>query len=145
MSTPRDLDMQTVDTTDDDSSSIHPGTIVGGSILLLLGAAMLLDATGTFRMTAGRMFTPLILIVLGATMMFDRGGFVAGRRTRLCGADGERIVVRRVRSGRSGLWLIGIGAWMLISQNHLFGLSYATSWPLFIILSGLMIILRGIR
>jgi uncharacterized membrane protein (UPF0136 family) len=137
--------MDTVNTTNDDSSSMHPGTIVGGSILLLLGAAMLLDATGTFRMSAGRMFTPLILIVLGSTMMFDRGGLVAGRQSRRLGADGERILVRRGRSGRSGLWLIGVGAWMLISQNHLFGLSYATSWPLFIILSGVMLIIRGIR
>ena len=145
MSAQPDTNMPTVNTTDDDSSSIHPGAIVGGSILLLLGAAMLLDATGAFRMTAGRNFTPLFLIVLGASMIFNRGGFMTGHRTRERGADGTRIVRRRVRSGRSGLWLIGIGGWMLISQNHLFGLSYATSWPLFIILSGLMLILRGIR
>lgn len=144
MSAP-DMDMPTVNTTDDDSSSIHTGAIVGGSILLVLGAAMLLDATGTFRMSAGRMLTPLILIVLGTTIMFERGGFVTGRRLRERGADGDRFFRRRARSGRSGFWLIGIGVWMLISQNHLFGLSYATSWPLFIILSGLMIILRGIR
>jgi hypothetical protein len=40
---------------------------------------------------------------------------------------------------------MGIGAWMLVSQMHLFGLTYATSWPLFIILMGLMIMIRGTR
>jgi hypothetical protein len=34
---------------------------------------------------------------------------------------------------------------MLISQMHLFGLTYGTSWPLFIILMGLMLVIRGWR
>jgi hypothetical protein len=34
---------------------------------------------------------------------------------------------------------------MLVSQTHLFGLTYDTSWPLFIILAGVMILIRGWR
>jgi len=35
--------------------------------------------------------------------------------------------------------------WMMVSQMHLFGLSFNNSWPLFIILSGIMMVVRGAR
>jgi hypothetical protein len=34
---------------------------------------------------------------------------------------------------------------MLASQTHLFGLTFGTSWPLLVILTGIMIVIRGIR
>jgi hypothetical protein len=34
---------------------------------------------------------------------------------------------------------------MMVSQMHLFGLNYGNSWPLFIILSGVMTMIRGAR
>ena len=106
---------------------------------------MLLDATGAFRMTAGRMFTPLLLIVLGATMTFDRGGFVAGRRTGRRGADGEG---RSPAAGpQRALGLLADRRRRVdadLAESPLRA-EHATSWPLFIILSGLMLVLRGIR
>ena len=62
------------------------------------------------------------------------------------GDDGDvRMTVRERRSSGAGLWLIGIGVWMLISQNHLWGFTFHTSWPLFIIFMGVMMVLRGWR
>jgi hypothetical protein len=127
--------------------AFRPGAIVAGAILLGLGVAMILDTTGAIDIRVGRMITPLILIAIGASIMFDKGAFVAGRRrVRVIDADGRELVrLPRRGSSNSGFWLIGIGVWMMVSQMHLFGLNYGNSWPLFIILSGLMMVIRGVR
>lgn len=124
------------------------GAVAGGLIVLTVGAAMLLDSTGTFDIRIGRLFGPLIMIVIGATMLLN-AGFVGSS----CGAKvadarpgraGRRGRHRR-HSGLGGIWLIGIGSWMLVSQSHLFGLNFGNSWPLIVILAGLMIVIRGMR
>ena len=127
--------------------AFRPGAIVAGAILLGLGVAMILDTTGAIDIRVGRMITPLILIAIGASIMLDKGAFVAGRRrVRMIDADGRELVrLPRRGSSNSGFWLIGIGVWMMVSQMHLFGLNYGTSWPLFIVLSGLMMVIRGVR
>jgi hypothetical protein len=125
--------------------SFRPAAIVGGVILLVVGTAALLDNTGALDVRLGRLIAPLVLIVLGASMMFDKSAIISSQR--LPGEDGEiRMRVTRTRGGSiGGLWLIGIGAWMMVSQLHVWGLTYHTSWPLFIILTGLMTVIRGWR
>jgi hypothetical protein len=117
--------------------AFRPGAIVASAILLGLGVAMILDTTGAIDIRVGRMITPLILIAIGASIMLDKGAFVAGRRrVRVIDADGRDLLRHRKRgSSNSGFWLIGIGVWMMVSQM----------WPLFIILSGLMMVIRGVR
>jgi hypothetical protein len=122
----------------------RPGAIAAGAILLMVGVAMLLDRTGTVRVDTGRMLPPMILIGLGVLVMVDNGGVVCAPPMRDDRSD-VRLRVRRRGGASGGLWLIGIGAWMLVSQMHLFGLTFATSWPLVIILMGLMMVLRGLR
>jgi hypothetical protein len=120
------------------------GAVAGGLIVLVVGAAMLLDSTGTFDIRIGRLIGPLIMITIGATMLLNTGA---------CGGDGAdarpvRIGRRRRHrrgSGFGGIWLIGIGSWMLVSQTHLFGLDFRNSWPLIVILAGVMIVIRGMR
>jgi hypothetical protein len=69
---------------------------------------------------------------------------VYGCRERL--ADGTSRPNLRKRGGLTGgLWLVGVGCWMLVSQLHVFGLDYHTSWPLLIILSGTIMLVRGVR
>jgi Domain of unknown function (DUF5668) len=122
--------------------AFRPGAVMAGAILMALGAAMLLDRTGIVQIGAGQILPPLVLIGLGVMIVLDKGGFVAGRRSAR--PDGERTYhVRRRGDSGSGIWLIGIGAWMLVSKLHLFGLSFHTSWPLFIVLSGVMLVIRG--
>jgi cell wall-active antibiotic response 4TMS protein YvqF len=125
-------------------SSLRPGVVAAGGILLAMGIAMMLDTTGAIDIRMGRLIGPLFLILLGASMMFDKSALVAGRRMR---DDDGRVRMRLRRRGgqRSGLWLIGIGAWMMVSQMHLFGLNYGNSWPLVIILAGVMMMIRGAR
>jgi len=122
----------------------RPGVVAAGGILLAVGVAMLLDSTGAIDVRMGHLSAPLVLIALGVGMMLDKGGVVYGRRTR--SEDGQMRMRTRTRGGASGgFWLIGIGVWMLVSQMHLFGLNFNNSWPLFIVLSGVMMVIRGAR
>lgn len=122
----------------DNPRSIRPGAIAAGVILLVLGAGMLLDTTGVADIRMGRLVAPLVLISIGvSTLLSDR---IA------CGDDERRGQRRgRRRSPTGGFYLIGVGAWLLASQTHVFGLTFATSWPLLIILTGGMIMTRGLR
>jgi cell wall-active antibiotic response 4TMS protein YvqF len=116
---------------------IRPGSIAGGLIVLTLGVAMLLDRSGAADIRTGHLIAPLVLIAIGAMIAFDRATIVCGRR--------DPVTRRPKRRGDSlsGLWLIGIGAWMMVSELHLFGLTYGTSWPLVVVLGGVMMVVRG--
>ena len=121
---------------------VRPGAIAAGLLLAGLGVAMFLDTTDVFRVNVGRLIAPMVLIAIGSGIVLDGSGVACGRRVDDDGRGGR---VRRRRGSIGGIWLIGLGCWMLVSQTHLFGLSYNTSWPLIIILAGIMIVLRGWR
>jgi hypothetical protein len=116
-------------------SAMRPAAIVGGILLLVLGGGMLLDTTGMADIRTGRLVAPLVLIAMGVASLLSE---------KTCGGTHGRRGGRG-RTSLGGLWLIGIGVWMLASQTHLFGLTFGTSWPLLVILTGIMIVIRGIR
>jgi LiaI-LiaF-like transmembrane region len=121
---------------------MRPGAIVGGGFLLVVGVTMWLDSRGLEDLR--HVIGPACLIILGMLMLVEDGGFVCGRRERL--ADGSaRTNLRKGGGLTGGLWLLGVGCWMLVSQLHVFGLEYGTSWPLLIILSGAIMLVRGVR
>ena len=119
----------------EEGSSLKPASIAAGGILLLFGVMMLLSHADMVPFNVGRLAAPIVLIALGTTIVLERGALVAGR------VDGRP---RRRGDPWSGLWLVGVGIWMLVSETRLFGLSYATSWPLLVILSGIMMVARGL-
>ena len=123
---------------------MRPGAIAAGLLLVGLGVAMFVDTTEVFRVNAGRLVAPFFLIAIGSAIVLDRGGLVA-QWGRASDDDGRPRRIRRRGGPFGGFWLIGIGCWMLVSQTHLFGLSYDTSRPLFIILAGVMILIRSWR
>jgi LiaI-LiaF-like transmembrane region len=120
------------------------GAVVGGLIVLAAGVALLLDQTGALEIRAGHLIGPFVLIVIGAAMIFDKGGVIYTQPARDENGD-VRLRVRKRGGAAGGLWLIGIGVWLLVSQNHIWGLTFHTSWPLFVILAGIMILMRGCR
>jgi hypothetical protein len=127
---------------------MRPGAIVAGVMLLGLGVAMLLDTTGMLQVRAGRLIAPFVLIAVGSLIVLDHGGFAGARCPRdEDGGDDRPVRARRRRRGGAagGIWLIGIGMWMLVSQTHMFGLTFHTSWPLVIVLMGLLMMIRGMR
>jgi hypothetical protein len=122
----------------------RPVAIVGGLMILGLGALMLLDRTGTVTFHAWRSLGPIFLIVLGATMIFEKSGVWYSERHQ--DDEGrERMRVRRRGSPLTGLWLIGVGGWLMVSQTHAWGLDYHNSWPILVILMGILMVLRGLR
>ena len=47
-------------------------------------------------------------------------------------------------SRRFGVWLMGVGGWAWASQNHLLGMEFGTSWPLLIILAGVLVVWQAL-
>ena len=122
--------------------TFRPGAVVAGGVVLALGVAMLIDPTGSLSIHPVRLIGPFVLIALGTSTLVGR---------KACCESDDRHWTHRQRHARrqsastGGLWLIGLGCWMLVSQTHLFGLTFATSWPLLLILMGLLIAVRGLR
>jgi hypothetical protein len=125
--------------------SVRPGAIAAGAILLTVGVAMFLDSTGAVDVRLGRLIGPLVLIALGSSILLEKGTAIRIGRRAIDATDEERPGPRKRGDGNSGLWLIGIGLWMMVSQLNLFGLHYGNSWPILIIMSGIMIVIRGVR
>jgi hypothetical protein len=129
---------------DRENGVIRPGAIVGGALLLTFGGVLLLDHAGVFSVSVGQLIGPFVLITIGALMIVEKGGVVCGSRERT--PDDDRPVrARRRGDGTGGLWMMGLGIWMLISQTHLWGLDFHNSWPLVVILSGVIMLVKGIR
>jgi hypothetical protein len=132
------------DTQQQETVGVKPGAIAAGAMLLVVGTAMFLDNSGVVNVHVGRMIGPFVMIAIGASMMFERSVFVAGCNGFDPAREGRRRHRRR-GSASSGIWLIGVGCWLIVAQNHLFGLNFHNSWPLFIVLSGIIIVIRGLK
>src|SRR5262249_43350629 len=100
------LRMSTMATEDRPTRRFRPGAVIGGVVLLALGVGLLIDRTGVLQLH--HLTAPLVLIVLGAIMSLEHGGFVYSVPVR----DDEgnvRFQTRQRRGIGSGLWLIWIG------------------------------------
>jgi phosphoglycerol transferase MdoB-like AlkP superfamily enzyme len=105
------------------------------------------EATGK-RVDSSALFTGLMLIGIGVLFLLDRMniadfGYVMRNYWALIPAA---FGVQKLIQGQiwSGLWLITIGAWLLISHLHLFGLTYGSSWPLLLIALGAGMVVRTV-
>jgi hypothetical protein len=136
--------MDIEDVNSQNARDIRPGAVVAGLVVLAVGVTMLMNATGVADIRIGRLFAPLVLIALGSAIVLEKAAFVCGRRDRDSSIR-ARARVRQRRGSAGGFWLIGVGVWMLVSQTHMFGLSFHSSWPLLIIFAGLIITSRGLR
>lgn len=106
-------------------SSRGPGTWVGGAILILLGVIFLLQNTGLFRLD--NWWALFILIpALGA---FGN----AWREYR----DAGRLDAKARGSVIGGLLLT------LVAAIFLFGMDWSRTWPLFLIVGGVALLLNA--
>lgn len=132
--------MTTVDIEERPTRGFRPGAVLGGVVLLALGAGLLLDRSGSVQLH--HVTAPLVLIVLGALMTVERSAFIYSVPVK--DETGKLRFQTRQRGGFGpGAWLIAIGAWMLVSQNHLWGFTPENSWPLFLVFVGLKMVVRG--
>jgi hypothetical protein len=97
--------------------------LTGGIILLLIGVIALAANLGVEVPRNWWSQWPWLLIALGSLQLAWPGSF----RDRL-----------------GGYWLIVVGLYGLINIYELLGLTWATSWPIFIIALGLRVMLGGL-
>lgn len=95
--------------------------LVRGLLLVAVGLAFFLDRMDIVELDAWWHYAPLLLVVIGIN--------------RTIGYPTARDFI-------SGLWSAFIGIWLFACFEGLFGLTFANSWPVFVIVSGLTIVLR---
>lgn len=121
------------------ASGIRPGVLAAGSVLMAVGAGMLLDRYEVLEIHPGQLIAPVVMIVLGVWLLLGAGAGDAPA------AAPDKIRERRRNAISGGVSLIGLGTWLLVSQTQMFGLTFGTSWPLLLILWGALITMRGWR
>jgi hypothetical protein len=93
--------------------------------------------------------TGLILIVVGVLFFLDRldiadfGDLFQDWWPMVLVIIGIPKLLRR-ETVWSGLWMIGLGAWLEVTVHHVWGLTFGNSWPLLLILMGAGITLRAL-
>ena len=97
--------------------------VLWGLLLVGLGLAFLLDQMNIVEIESLWHYAPLLLVVIGINQTI---GYPSGREFA------------------SGLWTAFIGLWLFAVVEGLFGLTFANSWPLFIIISGITMAVRPI-
>lgn len=93
--------------------------VLGGFAIMTVGLVLLSDPVIEINLWASGW--TLVLFVVGLVRFIDPSM-----------GDGE------CPSRRTGAWLMTVGIWGFLSQNHLFGLSYKTSWPLLLTAAGVI-------
>lgn len=93
-----------------------------GVVLIAVGGLLVLFNLGVVGDESAWQFWPLILVAIGL-------GRIASQPT-----NGE---------WGGGYWLLFIGLWLQVCILHLFGLGFGNSWPLFIVASGVTMLLRA--
>jgi hypothetical protein len=98
-------------------------SLVLGGFLLLLGVLLLAGNLGFELPVRVWDWWPFLLIALGVARLFAPG--------------------RRERRG-GGFWLIVAGLYGWVGTRGLFGLSWETAWPIFIIAVGIQFVVRAL-
>lgn len=79
-----------------------------GLVLVILGCLLLVGRFQLMEVDNWLRWTPLVVVGIGLFSLAQAG------------SPGQV---------RSGLWMIGIGVWLLVSLFHFYGLSFNNSWP----------------
>jgi hypothetical protein len=95
------------------------GRIVGGLIVLSIGVVLLLDRMGVAEVAFDGRYWPFIPMLIGVVRF---------------------LYPPPSGSPRGGAWLIWVGLWGYVSEFHVMGFDFTTSWPLLIIGAGVGVI-----
>lgn len=101
----------------------------------------------------GRVFAGLLVIGVGVMLLLDGMDFPYVIRLdarhwpfALMLLGTVRVLYPPPERGRgAGAWLLCIGVWGYVSEFHVMGLDYATSWPILVIAAGLVQIARAVE
>jgi len=115
----------------------HRNLPTGAIWLIALGVIFLIGHAPVFRVFHGRLFGPLLLIGIGV-WMFVRRMTETGHGIENDGSDFYRWRFAHAMNGAAWVVLFGV-LWML---NSLGVLSWAHSWPIYMIAAGVLMIFR---
>jgi 4-amino-4-deoxy-L-arabinose transferase-like glycosyltransferase len=104
------------------SGEFDGGRITAGIIVAGLGLMTLIDHSAISDLRTRQFLPGFAVLVFGLVQM-----------TGAC---------RHRRGSLRGVWLVLIGAWLIVNEAGFFGLHYRTSWPLLLIAVGLVIVVR---
>jgi hypothetical protein len=113
----------------DEPQEAHKGRVIAGLIIIAAGVMLLADRIGISGIHLSGRYWPLLLVAFGFVRLFDSPTRRNGRR----------------RSRWTGVWFIYLGLWGLVSEFHLLGLDYNSSWPLLIVGAGIGIVWRAVE
>ena len=97
--------------------------IMWGLVLIALGVIFLLDRMNMVEAETLWHYWPLVMVVAGIN---------------------QTIGYPSAREFKSGLWTTFVGLWLFAAQEQIFGLTYANSWPLFLLMAGLQLVLAPV-
>jgi hypothetical protein len=113
----------------DEPRGVYKGRVFAGLLIIAAGVVLLADRIGISAIHLSGRYWPLLLIAFGFMRLFDPR----------VGRNG------RQRSGWTGAWFIYLGLWGFVSEFHVLGLDYNTSWPLLIVGAGIGMIWRALE
>jgi hypothetical protein len=111
----------------DEPQEAHKGRVIAGLIIIAAGVMLLADRIGISGIHLSGRYWPLLLMAFGFVRLFDSPIRRNGRR----------------RSRWTGVWFIYLGLWGLVSEFHVLGLDYNSSWPLLIVGAGFGMVWRA--
>jgi hypothetical protein len=123
-----------------DETIAHPGTrFPAGAIwLIVLGAIFLIGNSGVFHWFSAKFFVPLLLIALAVWIFLRKLTSKGAYSMSDDGSSGYQIRVYRALRGSA--WIALVGVLFLLDDCDI--LSWSHSWPLFIILWGVMTVME---
>ena len=92
-----------------------------GLTLIVVGAIVLLDRLYYIDASDYWHYWPLLLVVVGIN---------------------QTIGYPSAREFGNGLWTVFIGLWLFACFEHVFGLTFRNSWPLFILAAGVKMVVQ---
>jgi len=103
------------------------------------------------RGNGARLVQGLALLAVGALLLAGNLGYAVPHRLwrywpfLLIALGAARLVAPGEREPRGGYWLVIVGVYGWINEWHLFGLDWGSSWPIFLIAAGLLMLFDGGR
>lgn len=105
--------------------AVSRARVVFGLVVMLAGAAMLLERLDWgFRLNVP--VWPCVFLLIGLARL------------------SERRASGRIGINRSGAWFIFLAAWGFVNEYRLWGVTFATSWPLLLVGAGTIIVWRAV-
>ena len=108
-----------------DDIAANRARILFGLIVMLVGVMFMADRLDWMGFRLNVPLWPWLLILLGVARVGEGG------------SDGRSL-------NRSGMWLMALGAWGLVTEYRLLGVSYGRTWPLLVIIAGVFVIWRAL-